>query len=36
MARDPSFPDAAAMPPVGVDLVDRDAVLLLQSWIDDM
>ena len=36
MAQDPDLEETAAMPPVGVDLIDSEAVMLVREWIDNM
>jgi len=36
LTRNPDLPDATAMPPVGVDLVDEDALDLFYAWIENL
>lgn len=36
LTRDPNLPNTASMPPVGVDLVDRDALELFYEWIENL
>ncbi len=36
LTRDPEIPNTTAMPPIGVDLVDRAAVEMVGDWIDGL